>query len=499
MHDGSQSAAAPGSRGTARGRTAWLLLAALAGFAALAWWGPFDSDERWALYCLVETAAILAAWGLTLRSRAPAAWWVLLAGFSLNVAADLLYYRETVIVGMGAKAALSDAVYVFAYVPMLAGLAMLGRRVGRDHGALLDASIFAVGLALPAVAFYLVPASRESSVGLDGMLLLGWYSLGSILVFALYVRQLSGQRSQNPAYLVLGLALLMPAIGDTIWNVHILGDTPLFGEFPKLLWFLNRSLPLVVIAHPAVHALWLDEDTRAGGPMPLPRMRLFALTLGLLMPAITLLLSQLAPPTYPYWIAVAAGGLLLPVMVLMRMDGLLQRLRDQARQLDTLSRFDELTGAPNRREWNRALAAAADQARADGKPLALALLDLDHFKAFNDAQGHHAGDMLLHDAYAAWSALLPQGCLLARHGGEEFALLMPGATTADAAALLARMQRATPRGQTFSAGVALCDAHADVVAALDRADEALYLAKQAGRDRIQVAASAPARPPADSP
>ena len=110
MHDGTQSAAATGDSGTARGRTAWLLLAGLAGFGAITWWGPFDDGERWGLYCLAEVAAILAAWGFSLRRRAPAAWWVLLAGFSLNVLADLLYYRESVIVEMGLKAALSDAV-----------------------------------------------------------------------------------------------------------------------------------------------------------------------------------------------------------------------------------------------------------------------------------------------------------------------------------------------------------------------------------------------------
>lgn len=487
MDDGTQTAVTPGETGTESGRTAWLLLAALTVFAAFAWWGPFSSEQRWGLYCLVEIATLLLAWAFTLRQRAPAAWWVLLAGFSINVLADLLYYRETVIVGMGAKAALSDAVYVAAYVPMLAGLAMLGRRLGRDNGALLDASIFAVGLALPAIAFYLVPASREASIGLDGMLLLGWYSLGSILVFAMYVRQLSARRSHNPAYLVLGAALLMPAIGDTVWNLHALGSTPLFSDFPKLLWFFNRSLPLVVIAHPAVRELWLDEDAGTGEMASLPRLRLAALTLGSLMPAITLLLSRLAPAEYPYWIAIAGGGLLLPVMVLLRMDGLQQQLRAQTRQLDLLSRSDELTGAPNRREWNRALAAAAARAREDRTPLVLAVLDLDHFKQFNDQHGHHAGDILLRDAYVAWSALLPTGCLLARHGGEEFALLMPDATTTRAVRLLARMQAATPRGQSFSAGVTLCDADADLANALDRADAALYAAKQAGRDRIHIA------------
>lgn len=465
-------------------RTAWLLLAVIVGCAALSWW-PLAPDQRWALYCGIETIAIALAWVWTVRRRAPVAWRLLLAGFTCNVIADLLYYRETVIVGMGAKAALSDFVYVAAYLPLLAGLVLLGRRVGRDTGALLDASIFAVGLALPAVAFYFIPAANQASVGIDGLLLLGWYALGSILVFALYIRQLTAQRSQNPAFLVLGATLMVSAIGDTLWNLHALGSTAHFDELPKLLWFLNRSLPLVVIAHPSVRQLW-QHDT-APAATPLPRIRLLALTLGLLMPAITLLLSRFAPANHPYWIAIAGGGLLLPVMILLRMDNLLQQLRDQARQLDTLSHYDELTGAPNRRLWNRELAAAAANARNDGTPLALAVLDLDHFKAFNDAHGHHAGDDVLREAYTAWSALLRKDCLLARHGGEEFTLLMPNTSAQQAAQLLARLQQATPRQQTFTAGVTVCDVDADLANALDPADAALYEAKQAGRNRIRIA------------
>lgn len=472
-------------------RLAWVCLALILVFALpYAWW-PLSSNERWGFSCVLEAVAVSLTWVFTLQYRRPATWYWLLGGFTCNMVADLLYYRETVFNDMGPQASFSDVLYIAAYVPLAVGLVTMGRRVGRPTGALLDASIFSIGLAVPVVAFYIVPTARLTTIGLDGMLLVGWYALGSILIFALYVHQITTRRTQNPAFLLLGAALLMSAIGDPLWNVHMMGGTDHLGDLPKLLWYLNRCLPLVVIVHPSVWQLWEYETSAAD--TPLPRLRLIALTLGSLMPALTLLLAQLAPANYPYWIAVVGGGMLLPVLVLMRMDGLLQQLRRQATQLDKQSHYDELTGAPNRRHWKRALATAASQARHDGKPLTLALMDLDHFKVFNDAHGHHAGDDLLCEAYTAWSACLPPGCLIARYGGEEFTLLMPHTTTQETLHLLERMQVATPRGETFSAGIAPCDPHADLANALDAADAALYEAKYAGRHRIHIGGAGGAR------
>lgn len=481
-----QAASRPTPTSPTTPSAAWLLLAAVGAVALLfpAWRG--HPNTLWAVYCLVESVAIAGAWYLTWRRRAPLAWCLLLAGITCNVVADLVYYRETVIVGMGAKAGLSDVLYTVAYFPAAAGLLALGRRVGRSTGALLDATIFAAGLAVPVVTFYVVPASREASFGLDGLLLVGLYAFGSILLFALYVAQTTARRGSNPAFLVLGAALLMAALGDPIWNVHMLGTRPGLGELPKLLWFLNRSLPLVAIAHPAIVQVWLPEPAAPGSS--LPRVRLLALILGSLMPAVTLVLASVAAPDYSYWVPIAAGGILLPALVLIRMDGLMQQLRGQARQLDILSHYDELTGAPNRRQWKRALASAVARAGEEGRPLSLALLDLDHFKAYNDAHGHHAGDNLLREAYLAWSAHLPSDAVLARYGGEEFALLLPGVPVAEAVGLVENLQSHTPQDQSFSAGVARCDVSGDLDSALDSADAALYQAKQSGRRRVLPAA-----------
>jgi diguanylate cyclase (GGDEF)-like protein len=112
------------------------------------------------------------------------------------------------------------------------------------------------------------------------------------------------------------------------------------------------------------------------------------------------------------------------------------------------------------------------------------LLDLDFFKRFNDAYGHQAGDLLLKEAAAAWRAELREIDVLARYGGEEFGLIITGLPAAEALEIVSRLRPVTPRGQTFSAGLAEWDGRQTADELVGRADEALYRAKAAGRDRV---------------
>jgi len=150
------------------------------------------------------------------------------------------------------------------------------------------------------------------------------------------------------------------------------------------------------------------------------------------------------------------------------------------------ARTDPLTGVANRRVWDRALPRELARAERLGVPLSVALLDLDHFKRFNDTFGHQAGDRVLIDATRAWSATLRTIDLLARYGGEEFALLLPGAGFEEALEAVERVRARTPRGQTCSAGIAVWDGSEGGERLIGRADRALYAAKDAGRDRVGV-------------
>jgi diguanylate cyclase (GGDEF)-like protein/PAS domain S-box-containing protein len=155
-------------------------------------------------------------------------------------------------------------------------------------------------------------------------------------------------------------------------------------------------------------------------------------------------------------------------------------------RLDELTRTDELTGLPNRRAWDELLTHELATAERHGPPVSVAMLDLDFFKKYNDEHGHLAGDRLLRAAAAAWQGTLRAADVLARWGGEEFALLLPGCDGAGAAALIERLRGTLPDGVTFSAGVATADGQTAPRALVDAADQALYLAKAGGRDRVVV-------------
>lgn len=157
---------------------------------------------------------------------------------------------------------------------------------------------------------------------------------------------------------------------------------------------------------------------------------------------------------------------------------------DLLAEVEALAHSDSLTGLPNRRALEAQLPREMSRARRSRSPLCLAVLDLDHFKAYNDAHGHLAGDVALRDCAVAWDSELRGEDAIARYGGEEFVVILPDCPLDRAAEILERMRAATPDGQTCSAGLACWDYAESPNDLLGRADEAVYEAKRAGRDRI---------------
>jgi diguanylate cyclase (GGDEF)-like protein/PAS domain S-box-containing protein len=152
-----------------------------------------------------------------------------------------------------------------------------------------------------------------------------------------------------------------------------------------------------------------------------------------------------------------------------------------------MARTDALTGLANRRAWDEELRRELARAQRTKRPVCVAMIDLDHFKAFNDERGHLAGDELLREAATTWRLVLRLGDLIARYGGEEFALLLPDCGIGDAAHVIERLRASTPLGQTCSAGVAAWDGSESPGELIARVDAALYEAKRAGRDRLAYA------------
>ncbi len=152
-------------------------------------------------------------------------------------------------------------------------------------------------------------------------------------------------------------------------------------------------------------------------------------------------------------------------------------------RLTDLASTDSLTGLPNRRTWDVSLAEAVES----GEPFVLAMLDFDHFKSFNDTRGHPAGDRLLKESAAAWREELRAGDILARIGGDEFALLLPKCALEDTLMVVDRLRRRVHGEQTCSAGVIVHEPGESAETLMARVDEALYTAKAAGRDCVSLA------------
>jgi diguanylate cyclase (GGDEF)-like protein len=176
-------------------------------------------------------------------------------------------------------------------------------------------------------------------------------------------------------------------------------------------------------------------------------------------------------------VAGAVRTLAAETAIALERAALLERLQRSART-------DELTGLLNRRAWEEQLPRELARARRERQSVCVVMLDLDHFKDFNDREGHQAGDRLLKQCAAAWTGQLRATDTLARYGGEEFSVVLPGCTLADGRVLVERLRETTPEGQTLSAGIAVWDGVEPPPVLVGRADGALYEAKRTGRDRV---------------
>jgi diguanylate cyclase len=421
------------------------------------------------------------------RPRTRGTWWLLAVGQLLFVVGDLLFDLHERVWESDAFPSVADCFYLSGYVPLTVGLVLLirARTPGRDRASLIDATIIATGLGLLSWVFLMKPAATDSTLSVVGRVISIAYPAADVLLLALVARLLVGAGAHNTAFRLLAGSLLIMLAGDV--GFAMLAQTDAFtpNNVINITWLLAYVLFGAAALHPSMAAL---SERAVEQPRRLTRRRLSLLT-GVSLVAPILLLAQAWGRSGIDAAAIGVGSIALFLLVVARMAGLIRQVELQAAQLETLAQHDPLTGAANRRAWDRTLPVEMDRAGRAGTPLVVALLDLDHFKRFNDQYGHQAGDQLLRSATEAWQSLLRSSDLLARYGGEEFAVLLPTSTLGQAVEIVDRLRVTTPLAQTFSAGVALWrgDETADQLVA--RADKALYQAKQAGRNQVLPADS----------
>ncbi|WP_295990222.1 diguanylate cyclase [Rugamonas sp.] len=173
---------------------------------------------------------------------------------------------------------------------------------------------------------------------------------------------------------------------------------------------------------------------------------------------------------------------------------------DLVRQLEEQAMTDALTGLPNRRAFEREAVNALSRSARSAAPITVGIGDVDNFKNINDQYGHGVGDAILRSVAHAIASIARDTDVVARLGGEEFGLIFPNATVEQASHVAERIRRAVAASSvtvdgigavhvTISIGLARLFGRAGLDEALSAADQALYVAKNKGRDRVELSSS----------
>jgi len=444
-----------------------------------------------AMSLAVAVAILLSAFRYTGGLRV--AWTLIGAAFVLTAAGDILWVLFEVVWEIEPFPSVADLVYLAFYPVIAAGLVALVRwhKVG-DRDSLVDAFIVAIGAGVLVWVFIMSPYVFDDSMSVIEKLVSLAYPVGDLLLVAVLTRLVftRGKFSMSSTLLMLGIFTTL--LSDAGFAVTALQGSYATGHWLDAGWLLSSVLVGAAVLHPsttrrATHSL-SEVST-------LPPQRLALLAAASMMAPAVLIIEGMRNEKVD---ALVVGGCsaVLFLLVLFRMTGLVRQVQAQAAKLETLSDTDELTGAPNRRVWFRQIPYELARAKRAGRPLSLAIIDIDHFKTYNDTYGHQEGDRLLQRAVSNWQNQLRAGDLLVRFGGDEFIALLPDCGPENAGLAMARLKAAMPFNQTCTIGVACLTGDESADDLLARADKDLYESKEnrgKPRERILEPSNATAR------
>jgi diguanylate cyclase (GGDEF)-like protein len=453
---------------------------------------------------LSSTAAIVVGVRMN-RPALPAAWLAMAGAQLLWVAADGLFTWYDTVAQVAPSPSPADVVYLSAYpLIVLAFLQLIRcRQRTTDLAGVVDSSIVSIGLALVSWVVLAGPIARATDVALLDRLVGIAYPACDILLLSVLVRLVitAGARTGAFRLLVGACGLLLAA--DTVYAV-LVAEASYDGGLVDGLWLASYVLWGAAALHPSMRKL-----SEPGGPErpAFTRKRLAALTVAVLLAPVTLVVQLVlgsTPDAWDTW-AVALASIALFGLVVLRMQAAIHQVTASRAQRDQLqdalehqAAHDSLTALANRARVLELVEAGLHRGQRSGALVGLLFVDLDHFKAVNDAHGHRAGDDVLRATAARMRALVRTGDTVGRLGGDEFVVLVESLHSDErglvelAERLIAGISRPIHADGSdvvigASIGVAINrDGGTDAAALLHEADAAAYRAKAAGRGRVEV-------------
>jgi diguanylate cyclase (GGDEF)-like protein len=452
------------------------------------------ADLLWDAF--VGAILLLALRTVAVMPRHRAAWLWILAGQVTFFLGDMAYaVASRYVDDIDSEATVVDAVYLAGYPMMAVGLVLLLRVQGRmkDIGGLLDGLLVAAG---SGVVFwvYLMAPTLDGSMSVAGRLVACAYPAGDLLLITIVAQVAVRQvRRGRPFELLMAsmVALLAADLGYMYLSLH--GGYSI-GMLVDAGWWISYVLVVTAVLHPDAHRL-AAPLTEVERPRLSARRLVMLSAVALVAPLLVVVESLMG-----HWSgspALLGGTVVMFTLVVVRLALVARELDESRTQLLQQATHDPLTGLTNRVVFAERVAAAIDQHRSGGDAAVL-FIDLDDFKAVNDGLGHAAGDRLLRVIAGRLARIVRPTDVVARFGGDEFAILVEGALPGDRAvdAVASRVIDAIcepidlgtdmPVYANASVGIAFVDGHDDVDAVLRDADSAMYLAKRRGKGRHVV-------------
>jgi diguanylate cyclase (GGDEF)-like protein len=494
---------APAQR-RAWGPTAWLTCAYTVAFSVWVALGQGSATQRELLSDLAPlpmgALAAFMAWRAGSDATADAATrraWRLMAGaFVLWWAGDVTWFVLEAVLHRTPFPSPADAGYLGFYPVMALGLLALPL-APRTREERIKAGLDALTVLLAAamVVWYLVvgPIVRDNPSGLSTVLNVA-YPVGDLVLLYGVVMTLLRRRGDLSLWLLLG-GVASFVVADLSYAHLSLSDSYAGGDWPDAFWMSAQCLFLLgaVARAGRPSSAPTGNEAGAGSPGRVSMLPYGAIVLGY---ALLIAVGRGEASTSLEGLLVGAAAI-TAVVVLRQMRVTAENVR-LLTELHHLAEVDDLTAMLNRRSFFETGERLFRRSEHLDRPLAVLMLDIDHFKAVNDTFGHGAGDEVLASVAARTRAQLRETDVVGRYGGDELAVIMPDCEVEEAYEVAERIRRAvgsTPvlTGEgvvsaTLSIGVSAAAGSPSLAAALGRADAGLYEAKRAGRGRTAVAA-----------